>query len=198
MQAIASLLLAAAWTQPLPAPETFLRNPEFDTDPVSASAPINWRWYLDSGTGGDVSWDAAVGSPAAGSGRVRNLRSGPRRDFWGQCVKLAPGAFTLRASVQPQLKPNASCELRIDVLNTADCPDGAGVLLTRKVANATNNAGFETLEIAAVAPLHSGAAWVSLAHTQTAAAAIDYSYCHFDHVEWQSPLHLFRGGFDAR
>lgn len=196
MPALASLLLATAWAQPIPAPEVFLRNPDFDTDPVSASAPTNWRWYLSSGAGGELVWDGTVGSPTAGSGRVRNNRSGERRDFWGQCVRLAPGAFTLRAAVQSQLKPNASCELRIDVLNTADCPDGAGVLMTRKIVNTTNNAGFETLEISATAPLHSGAAWVSLAHVQTAAAQIDFSYCHFDHVEWQSPLTVFRSGFE--
>src|SRR6478735_6365012 len=99
MQVLASLLLAAAWMEPLPPPLAVLRNPDFDTDPVTAAAPTNWRWYLDSGTGGELVWDAGVGSPSAGSGRVRNFRSGAREDFWAQCVKLAPGPFTLRAAV---------------------------------------------------------------------------------------------------
>lgn len=195
MQALASLLLAAAWMEPLPAPLATLRNPDFDTDPVTAPAPTNWRWYLDSGTGGELFWDAAVGSPAAGSGRVRNYRSGAREDFWGQCVKMAPGPFTLRAAVSSQLKANASCELRIEVLNKPDCNTTAGVLLTASVANTVNNAGFETLEIARTAPIHSGAAWVSLIHRQTTAAIPGYSYCHFDHVEWDSTL-LFSASFE--
>ncbi|HSX62482.1 MAG TPA: hypothetical protein VLF18_20035 [Tahibacter sp.] len=195
MQALASLLLAAAWMEPLPPPLATLRNPEFDTDPVTAPAPTNWRWYLDSGTGGELVWDAAVGSPTAGSGRVRNFRSGAREDFWGQCVKLAPGPFTLRAAVSSQLKDSASCELRIEVLNKTDCNATAGLLLTASVANTANNAGFETLQITRNAPPGSGAAWVSLIHRQTTAAIPGYSYCHFDHVEWDSPL-LFTDSFE--
>ena len=84
MQALASLLLAAAWMEPLPPPLATLRNPDFDTDPVTAPAPTNWRWYLDAGTGGELFWDAAVGSPTAGSGRVRNYRSGAREDREGR------------------------------------------------------------------------------------------------------------------
>lgn len=195
MQALASLLLAAAWMEPLPPPLATLRNPDFDTDPVTAPAPTNWRWYLDSGTGGELFWDAAVGSPTVGSGRVRNYRSGAREDFWGQCVKMAPGPFTLRAAVSSQLKANASCELRIEVLNKPDCNTTAGLLLTASVANTVNNAGFETLEIARTAPIRSGAAWVSLIHRQTTAATPGYSYCHFDHVEWDSTL-LFSASFE--
>lgn len=195
MQALASLLLAAAWMEPLPAPLATLRNPEFDTDPVTAPAPTNWRWYLDSGTGGELVWDPAVGSPMAGSGRVRNFRSGAREDFWGQCVKLAPGPFTLRVAVASQLKAEASCELRIEVLNKSDCNTSAGLLLTASVSNTLNNAGFETLEITRNAPLRSGAAWVSLIHRQTTAATPGYSYCHFDHVEWDSAL-LFSSSFE--
>jgi hypothetical protein len=195
MQVLASLLLAAAWMEPLPPPLAVLRNPDFDTDPVTAVAPTNWRWYLDSGTGGELVWDAGVGSPSAGSGRVRNFRSGAREDFWAQCVKLAPGPFTLRAAVSSQLKANASCELRIEVLNQSDCNTSAGLLLTASAVNTTNNAGFETLEITRTAPLHSGAAWISLIHRQTTAAEPGYSYCHFDHVEWDSAL-LFSNSFE--
>jgi hypothetical protein len=195
MQVLASLLLAAAWVEPLPPPLAVLRNPDFDTDPVTATAPTNWRWYLDSGTGGELVWDSSVGSPTAGSGRVRNFRSGAREDFWAQCVKLAPGPFTLRTAVSSQLKANASCELRIEVLNQADCNTSAGLLLTASAVNTTNNAGFETLEITRNAPLHSGAAWISLIHRQTSAAEPGYSYCHFDHVEWDSSL-LFSSSFE--
>jgi hypothetical protein len=195
MQVLASLLLAAAWMEPLPPPLAVLRNPDFDTDPVTATAPTNWRWYLDSGTGGELVWDSSVGSPTAGSGRVRNFRSGAREDFWAQCVKLAPGPFTLRTAVSSQLKANASCELRIEVLNQADCNTSAGLLLTASAVNTTNNAGFETLEITRNAPLHSGAAWISLIHRQTSAAEPGYSYCHFDHVEWDSSL-LFSSSFE--
>ncbi|MBL8298039.1 MAG: hypothetical protein JNN30_06760 [Rhodanobacteraceae bacterium] len=195
MQALASLLLAAAWMEPLPPPLATLRNPDFDTDPVTAPAPTNWRWYLDSGAGGELYWDASVGSPTAGSGRVRNYRSGAREDFWAQCVKLAPGPFTLRAAVSSQLKADASCELRIQVLNRTDCNTSAGVLLAATAVNTLNNAGFETLEINRSAPPGSGAAWVSLIHRQTAAAIPGYSYCYFDHVEWDSAL-LFTDSFE--
>jgi hypothetical protein len=195
MHAIASLLLAAAWMEPLPPPLATLRNPDFDTDPVTAPAPTNWRWYLDSGTGGELVWDAAVGSPTAGSGRVRNYRSGAREDFWGQCVKLAPGPFTLRAAVASQLKANASCELRIEVLNKVDCNTSAGLLLTATAVNTLNDGTFETLQITRNAPATSGAAWVSLIHRQTTAAIPGYSYCHFDHVEWDSAL-LFSDSFE--
>lgn len=195
MQMLAGLLLAAAWMEPLPAPVAYLRNADFDTDPVSAPAPTNWRWYLDGGSGGELVWDSSVGSPAAGSGRVRNFRSGAREDFWAQCVRLAPGPFTLRAAVASQLKAQAACELRIEVLNQPDCNTTAGLLLSASVANTTNDAGFETLQIARTAPAHSGAAWVSLIHRQGVGAEPGYSYCHFDHVEWSSSL-LFADPFE--
>lgn len=200
MQALTSLLLAAAWMEPMPPPLTVLRNPDFDTDPAAAvsPAPTNWRWFLDDGAGGELVWDGTTGAPAAGSGRVRNNRGNLRADFWGQCLKVAPGPFTLRAAVASQLKPNASCELRVEINDRADCsttPPGATNLLTRSVAATTNNAGFETVQISAVAPLGSASAWVLLAHRQTSAATPGYSYCHFDHVEWAGSV-IFSGGFE--
>jgi hypothetical protein len=197
MQTLAALLLATAWMEPLPAPLATLRNPEFDTDPVIATAPTNWRWYLDDGAGGELVWDGSTGSPALGSGRVRNQRSGVREDFWGQCVKIAPGPFTLRAAVASQLKPNAWCELRVEVLDTPNCStaSGAHTLLSATVAAVTNNAGFETVQVARNAPAGSGSAWISLIHRQSAAATPGASYCHFDHVEWQSSI-VFVSSFD--
>jgi len=200
MQALAGLLLAAAWMEPMPPPLTVLRNPEFDTDPGAAisPAPTNWRWYLDNGAGGQVQWDAAVGSPVAGSGQVGNLRGNIRADFWGQCLKVSPGPFILRAAVSPQLKPNASCELRIEINDRADCsttPPGVTNVLTRTAVATTNNLGFETVQISANAPLDSASAWVLLVHRQTSAATAGHSYCHFDHVEWQGSV-IFAGGFD--
>lgn len=186
-----SLLLALGLAGPLPPPADHLLNPDFDAGMTS------WRYYLDSGAGGRLDWDAALGSPAVGSARVGNIYHGERYDHWGQCVKLAPGTFTLRAQVAAQVKTGNRCELRIAALNAADCNTSA--LPVRDVAayNTRSDGTFESIAVTDVAPGTVGAAWVFLGHERARNADIGDSYCWFDHVELVGDP-VFQGRFEAQ
>ncbi|MDC8014751.1 hypothetical protein [Tahibacter soli] len=191
MPVVTPLFLALGLAGPLPPPADHLLNPDFDT------GMSDWRYYLDRGAGGKLEWDATRGSPAVGSARAGNIFHGDRYDAWGQCVKLAPGAFTLRAQVAAQVAAGNRCELRIAVLNQPDCNTTAVPLRDLKAYNTLNDGTFEAVTISDTAPGQAGAAWVFLGHIRVDAAAYGDSYCNFDHVELTGNA-VFRSGFDAQ
>jgi len=190
MPVVTSLFLAVGLAGPLPPPADHLLNPDFDT------AMTDWRYYVDRGAGGRLAWDGTRGSPALGSARVGNIFHGDRYDQWGQCVKLAPGTFTLRAQVASQLATGNRCELRIAVLDQADCNTTAVPLRDLRAFNTLNDGTFEAISIADTAPPTAGAAWVFLSHVRVAAAAHGDSYCWFDHLELSGDP-LFGAGFEV-
>ena len=191
MTVVASLLLALGLADPFPPPADHVLNPDFDT------GMGDWRYYLDRGAGGRLEWDAVRGAPAAGSARAGNIFHGDRYDHWGQCVKLAPGAFTLSAQVASQLAAGNRCELRIAVMNAPDCNTSALPVRDVTATNTLNDGTFEIVTIADVAPASAGAAWVFLSHRRVAAAPHGDSWCNYDHVELVGNA-VFRSGFDGQ
>lgn len=177
MPILPSLLLALTLGDALPPPADHVLNPDFD------AGTGDWRYYLDRGAGGRLQWDATRGAPAPGSARVGNVFRGDRYDTWGQCVRVAPGAFTLRAAVGAQVVAGNRCELRIAVLDQPDCNTQAIPLRDLKAYNTRNDGVFETVTIADTVPPGAGAAWVFLGHVRAASATPGDSYCNYDHVE---------------
>lgn len=190
MPVLPSLLLALALGDALPPPFPTVSNGEFD------ASTADWRYYVDSGAGGRLSWDATQGAPTPGSARVGNIFHGARYDSWGQCVKLAPGPFTLTASVASQLLAGNRCELRIAVLRSADCNTSAVPALDVTAYNVANDGAFEPVSIARTAPATAGAAWIFLSHVRAATAAHGDSWCNFDHVKLVGEA-VFASGFDS-
>lgn len=198
---IPNLLLALAGADFVPAPADHVLNPDFDTDPVptepyegdTGPEPSHWRWYLSYG--GSVNWDTTRGDPAPGSVRVANLYSGVRYDAVAQCVTLSPGPLTLTVRVAALVKAGAACEVRVAVVDQADCSVSAHVLRDLRARNTRNDGTFETVAIGGVAPAGAGAMAIYLAHVNDATAHVGYSDCWYDHVTFAGEA-MFKAGFE--
>jgi len=164
-------------------------NPDFDT------GTQGWSFRLDSGSGGSVDWDAAVGDPAPGSAHAGNVFPGNHIDGWKQCVPISGADFAISAAVASAVKTGNSCRITADFIANQDCVDGTPIALEVQLSNTQNSGAFELLGGGGALPDGILKAALTLEHVRAAAADAGDSDCHFDHVQLGADT-VFATGLD--